>query len=49
MLRHEFAMLMMATAGMLREAKYRSTANWLMPMAPTGTRPISTQRKRSTG
>jgi hypothetical protein len=40
--------LMMGTAGRPRDAKYRSTANTLMPMAPTGTSPISTWRLLST-
>ena len=35
-------------SGNARDAKYRSTANTLMPMAPSGTRPISTWRRLST-
>ncbi len=38
-----------ACGGSPREAKYKSTANTVMPMAPSGTRPISTwwREKRS--
>ena len=35
-------------AGRPRAAKYRSMAKTLMPMAPSGTRPISTWRREST-
>ena len=36
-----------ATAGRPRDAKYRSIENALMPMAPSGTSPISTWRRDS--
>ncbi len=39
---------MISAAGRPRDAKYRSIENTLMPMAPSGTRPISTWRREST-
>lgn len=38
---------MPADGGSARDAKYRSMANTLMPIAPSGTRPISTCRRLS--
>ncbi|MOA46067.1 hypothetical protein D3C78_1685320 [compost metagenome] len=39
------AMSIKGPAGRLRDARYRSAANRLMPRAPSGTRPISTCRR----